>query len=268
MISYRCPLCQKPMTLEGKSYLCPNRHTYDVSREGYVNVAAGKNDSGDDPHMCASRHRFLAAGYYRPFADFLAQTVKKRLTPGFLADCGCGEGYYLRVLREVFPKTELFGADLAKSAVKMAAKCEKDKENPCRYAVCSLFTLPLFDNCADAVLSVFAPVAQEETARILKNGGFLFVAGPGPRHLAGLKRVLYDTPYDNPEKRRDYPHFRLEGLETLSYTVTVQGEAIRDLFAMTPYYWKTSKTDSAKLETLSTLETELSFQVAVYRCEK
>ena len=107
--------------------------------------------------------------------------------------------------------------------------------------------------------------SEEETARVLKNGGFFFVAGPGPRHLSGLKKALYDTPYDNPEKHREYKGFRKIDEITCDYTVTVHGGAIRDLFAMTPYYWKTSKSDGEKLQGLERLETELSFRIGVYR---
>lgn len=265
-IPFRCPLCEAALTLENKSYICPNRHTFDVSREGYVNFAVGKSESGDDDGMCAGRHRFLSAGYYRPFAEWLAQTVKEYAPDASaVVDCGCGEGYYLRNLRNVFPHAALFGVDLAKSAVKMAAKAEKGAETPCHYAVCSLFTLPLFDACADVAISVFAPVASKETARVLKNDGYLFVAGPAPRHLAGLKKCLYDTPYDNPEKHFEYDEFAFVGEKTLDYTVIVAGEHVHDLFGMTPYYWKTSRQDSEKLDGIDRLETELSFKLSVYR---
>ena len=265
-LSYRCPICGFPLASVENSYCCPKKHTFDLSREGYLNFALGKSESGDDKEMSQSRRRFLAAGYYRPFAEKLAETVKQKVPSlSVLTDCGCGEGYYLRVMREVFPDAFLFGVDLSKSAVKMAAKSEKGQENPCRYAVCSLFSLPLFDGCADAALSVFAPVAEEETARVVGKGGYFFVAGPGPRHLSGLKRVLYDTPYDNPEKHKEYAGFTKQDEVACDYTVTVTGEAIRDLFSMTPYYWKTSKTDSEKLLGLEKLETELSFRIAVYQ---
>ena len=267
-LSYRCPVCREPLLFSNSSFICAHKHTFDLSREGYLNFALGKSESGDDVGMSQSRRRFLAKDYYRPFADSIAETVEKYVgNPAFLIDCGCGEGYYLRVLREKFPDAALFGADLSKSAVKMAAKSEKGKENPCRYVVCSLFTMPLFDACADAAVSVFAPVAAEETARLVRDDGCFLVAGPGPRHLEGLKKVLYDTPYDNPEKSREYGGFcRIDEVKC-DYSVTVYGDDIRDLFSMTPYYWKTSESDGKKLLGLERLETALSFRIAVYRRE-
>lgn len=267
-VSYRCPVCSEPLTRENNSFLCPHRHTFDRSREGYLNLALGKSDSGDDAVMSQSRHRFLSKDYYRHFADTLAETLSRYVDKlSFAADFGCGEGYYLRVLREHFPNALLFGADLSKNAVKTAAKCERGKENPCHYAVCSLFSMPLFDACADAALSVFAPIAEDETARVVKEGGVFLVAGPGPKHLDGLKRALYDIPYDNPEKHREYKGFRRTEEVECDYAVTVYGDDIRDLFSMTPYYWKTSKPDSEKLAALETLETDLSFRITVYRRE-
>ena len=41
--------------------------------------------------------------------------------------------------------------------------------------------------------------------------------------------------------------------------------AIRDLFSMTPYYYRTSEADLAKLANLDTLETEIDVTVFVYQ---
>ena len=41
-------------------------------------------------------------------------------------------------------------------------------------------------------------------------------------------------------------------------------EDIRAVFRMTPYYYRTSPADRAKLEPLETLDTEISFVLAEY----
>ena len=40
---------------------------------------------------------------------------------------------------------------------------------------------------------------------------------------------------------------------------------IKSLFAMTPYYYKTSEADRKKLDNIDTLETTTEFRVAVYK---
>ncbi|MEG2634339.1 MAG: 50S rRNA methyltransferase, partial [Oscillospiraceae bacterium] len=42
-------------------------------------------------------------------------------------------------------------------------------------------------------------------------------------------------------------------------------EDIQNLFAMTPYFWKTPKAGRARLEALDELKTHISFDVHVYR---
>ena len=46
------------------------------------------------------------------------------------------------------------------------------------------------------------------------------------------------------------------------------GEDIRNLFRMTPYSYKTSVEDTARLESLERLETTASFELLAYRVEK
>lgn len=268
-VIYKCPVCGKELFLQNKSFVCERRHTFDVAKEGYVNFALGKSDSGDSADMCACRRRFLSNGYYDRFAELICDTVGKYSEPKVLLDSGCGEGHYLRALRERFCEAELFGIDLAKEAVKLAAKSEKQIVGTKNlYSVCGIFSLPFFDSVFDGVVSVFAPVGDAENLRVLKNGGLMFVAGPGKNHLSGLKSAVYETPYENEEKHREYDGFLFVGKEVCEYSITVQKDDILDLFTMTPYYWKTSKSDFEKLSKLEKLETEVSFEISVYKAQK
>ena len=108
MKGYICPVCKRPLALEGKSYVCEARHTFDIAKEGYVNLAVGKSgDSGDSKEMCLSRHRFLNSGYYGRFAVGICDIIEKYLpSPASIIDAGCGEGYYLRRIKERFPELE------------------------------------------------------------------------------------------------------------------------------------------------------------------
>ena len=268
-IVYKCPVCGEELSLIEKSYVCKNKHTFDIAKEGYVNFALGKNDSGDNADMCACRRRFLSKGYYENFARLISDTAKKYSSVESLLDAGCGEGYYLRFLRDYLPESSLCGIDLAKDAVKLAAKSEKQRVgNRNLYSVCGIFSLPFFDNSFDCVISVFAPVGDAENLRVLKKNGIMLVAGPGKTHLSGLKSAVYEKPYENPEKHREYDGFEFLGKETCEYSVMVEKDDILDLFTMTPYYWKTSKSDFEKLSRLDTLTTELSFEISVYKVKK
>jgi 23S rRNA (guanine745-N1)-methyltransferase len=147
-----------------------------------------------------------------------------------------------------------------------AAKAARREQNGARYAVASVFELPLMDASADAVVNIFAPCAEAEFCRVLRPQGHLILVGAGENHLMGLKQALYDDPYQN-SGRADLPaHMTLVKKETLSYGIAVEGQdLIQALFSMTPYYWRTSPKDREKLTQYKTLETQVEFDIFVYR---
>ena len=49
------------------------------------------------------------------------------------------------------------------------------------------------------------------------------------------------------------------------YKMTVEGEALSDLFQMTPYYWKTPKTGAKRLADLESLTTRISFRIHIFQ---
>ena len=126
--------------------------------------------------------------------------------------------------------------------------------------------MPLFDGSADSVVNIFAPCVEEEYCRVLKQNGILLVAQAGKDHLMGLKRVLYTSAYEN-DTRADLPkELELICEENLKYSVEVIGEDnVKALFAMTPYYWRTSQDDAKKLDGLETLTTDIDIIFSVYR---
>ncbi len=262
---FLCPVCRQPLREDGRSLLCPGRHCFDRAAEGYVNLAVGMSRSGDSPEMGRARRDFLAAGYYRPLAETLGRLLTAGDPPGFVVDAGCGEGYYLRVLRGFLPDARLIGLDLAKTSVRLAARAERGRPLPIEYAVAGIFSMPLPDGIADAVLSVFAPIPAEEAHRILKPDGLLVAVHPGERHLDGLKSLLYEHPYDNVEKSPEPAGFIPLTMTRCRYTALIRGEDLPRLFAMTPYYWKTAKEDAARLTACESLETTLDFLISLYR---
>lgn len=120
---------------------------------------------------------------------------------------------------------------------------------------------------ADVVINVFSPLAQQEFLRVLRVGGQLIYAVPGPRHLFGLKQVLYDTPYENPVQQVAYPGFIPSGEVQVERTICVEGQAVQDLFAMTPYFWKTSRQGAQRLQDCKQVETPIQFRFLIFTKE-
>ena len=75
------------------------------------------------------------------------------------------------------------GFDIARAAAQRAARQWRELA----FAVADVWTeWPVQDEAADLVLSIFAPKNFAEMSRVLRPGGWLAVAYPGPDHLAEL----------------------------------------------------------------------------------
>ena len=269
-----CPVCGAPLTRTPRTLACPNRHSFDIAAEGYAHLLPASRMRakvpGDSKEMVAARRRFLDTGGYACFSDALNALVCELLAgmpAPVVLDAGCGEGYYTArlaaALRAQNAAACVAAFDISKSAVKAAAK--RDKSHAVQWAVAGSFAIPAADASADCLIDVFSPVAAREFARVVKPGGVFVFAVPGPRHLYGLKQVLYEHPYENAVQDVAYPGFECERRVPVHSTLTVTGEAVLDLFAMTPYYWKTPRDGAQKLAQIDALTTELQFDFLIYR---
>ena len=270
----RCPICNSGMQIQvengkNKTLFCNGvkRHAYDFSSSGYINFAPpSQSNAGDSKGAVRARTAFLDRGYYEPIATKICEILKEHFgTCGNIVDAGCGEGYYSqKIASEGFC---VFGFDLSKSAVESAAKRAKRQSTiNSFFGVATVFDLPLDDNSIDAVVNVFAPCVESEYSRILKDNGVVLVVHAGKEHLLGLKKMIYESAHVNQE-RADLPkNMELINTSELKYSITVEGnEHIKNLFAMTPYYWKTSKNDVEKLENVETLSTDIHILFSLYK---
>ena len=242
-----------------KSLRCFSGHSFDKAKEGYVNLlmknASGKRH-GDDKLMVLARKNFLDKGFY----STLRQRISQVLGSGNLVlDSGCGEGYYTSLFAE---DNTVLGIDISKDALKYAAKrCKK-----ATFGVASISDIPVADFSLDAVLNIFAPDSPKEFARILKEGGRLIEVLPLENHLFELKERIYQNPYKNPTPNYEKVGFKIKSVTEVKYKIHLEtNEDIEALFKMTPYYYKTSRADQQKVESLETLSLSLEFAIAEYQ---
>jgi len=270
MLRLKCPVCGAVLWENNKGYFCPKGHSYDKAKHNYVNLLMSNKKSdkrhGDDKLMVKARTDFLDKGYYKCLQDALCAAATKHCGNYVnLLDVGCGEGYYTsavkRALEESGKECDALGLDISKEALIAANKRDKSL----RLVVGSSYSLPVLDDSCDIVMNVFAPLDDAEVLRVLTPGGVVIKAVPGRGHLMGLKRAVYDVPYENPEP--EYLPEGFEEIETIDVrdAITLYDEDIGNLFKMTPYYYKTGREDQQKLEALNTLTTELEFRVYVLR---
>ncbi|MBR0418793.1 MAG: methyltransferase domain-containing protein [Erysipelotrichaceae bacterium] len=252
-----CPVCKKILNGSDKIYSCKNRHSFDIAKEGYLNLnLKNSQNTGDNTEMIRARKAFLEKGYY----DFLRQEINKYINENDgLVDLACGEGYYT----SFFKAKDKIGIDLSKTGLRIASKADKTTT----YLLCSIFHDPLQDKSADVILTIFAPIAKEEIVRILKDDGIFILVKPDKGHLYELKEKIYEHPYYN-----EVEDINIDGLTLckeipISRKTLVKKEDLNNLFMMTPYYNTTSINDKEKLKDLNDLSISFSFLIDIYRKE-
>lgn len=239
-----CPICRADLDLAGRSFRCRRRHTFDLARSGYVNLAVGRaaKAGGDTVDQLQRRRAFLASGAFDFIADAIVSHTRwqrSRATP-LVVDAGCGTGYHLdRVTRGLAaaigrPCAGL-GLDLAKDAVRLAA----GDHRALAFAVADIWSeWPLGSATADLLINVFAPKNFAEMARTLRPGGRLAVAHAGPDHLIELREML-GLMDPQPGKGASYRR-EMQGLgggilhDRLRRSVQISHAEARDLILMGP----------------------------------
>ena len=270
---YICPVCKKKLNKENNSWKCVSGHCFDIARKGHVNLLTtakhNPKTAGDNADMVKARTEFLDKGYYRPLAEKIRSVVDSELQKtdsSVIIDSGCGEGFYTAELSNI-KNARIFGIDISKHAVAHCmTRVHMAGIKNCEFAVASSFELPFADESADAVVSVFAPVCNDEYSRVLKPDGVLIVVSPSPRHLFELKAAVYDAPYENKPNDYKLDSFVLAEETVFEYKADITSqEDIYSLFLMTPYYYKTSEEGMARLKALDDIEVTCGFVIQVYR---
>jgi 23S rRNA (guanine745-N1)-methyltransferase len=272
-----CPLCRQPLTATEKSWHCDNRHNFDIAKQGYCNLLPVQNKKskspGDDAQMVAARKAFLGEGHYLPLAQqlnlrIIEQLQSKQLTNTQLVDAGCGEGYYTsllgKALRQHADDHQLIGTDISKHAIVAAAKQDKHTQ----WFVANSNALPVATHSNDVLLSLFAPTQAAEFHRCLKKDGLLILATTGKNHLLELRELLYQQVNDavfDPNAVLEH-YFTAVGVETIDFELHLQtNQAIKNLLAMTPHYWRATPERKATLDELTALSVTVNIQLHRYK---
>ena len=255
-----CPVCGKILEFYPGVARCENGHSFDLAKEGYVNLLRSSKSGdliGDDKSSARCRRDFLNKGYYSSLQRELCKIFRCR--KGNVLDICCGEGYYTSALAQN-PNLQVYGFDISREMIRLAAK-----RGGCRFFVANMASIPIADHSMDYTIHLFAPFIEESFVRVLKPGGKLITVIPGQNHLWGLKQALYDTPYQNDEQLPQTQVLKLVNVAKVSDTITLASqEDIQAVFRMTPYFFHTSLKDKEKLLSYSQLQTPVEFVLAEF----
>ena len=260
-----CPICREQLNKADRQYVCPNNHSFDLARQGYVNLLTVQQkhslNPGDTREQVLSRREFLEAGYYAPICDTLIETARDFGITGPVLDVGCGEGYYSARLADALG-AELTGLDISKEAVRCAAAKYKGKQWLCATAA----HIPVEDGSVSLVTSLFALTLPEEFRRVLKAGGYYFQVLAAEDHLLSLKSIIYDQ-LNFKEKNTvpELPGFELVQSIPIRFEFTVEDRQVRNLFSMTPHVFRIGKAGAERLAKTDHLTDTASCVLNVFR---
>ena len=232
-----CPVCHEALKLTERTWRCENNHSYDVAKQGYVNLHVVQHkhskNPGDTPASVQARRAFLSAGHYAPLQQVVVQKIRTLRIENLL-DIGCGEGYYTHAFADALPEITTFGLDVSKVAIKAAAK----RYPQVTFCVASSHRLPFSDTSMDAIIRIYAPCKAEELARVVKPGGWVITATPGPRHLMELKGLIYNEVHLHAPHAEQLEGFTLQQSAELCYPMRLRGDEAVALLQMTPFAWR------------------------------
>ena len=244
---FACPHCGQGLGLDQSSLRCPNRHTFDIAKQGYVNLAPQVKQSANyHKSSFENRKAFLEAGYY----DHLYAALEGKIAELGLRsvlDIGCGEGFYSRKLAEKMD-LDILAFDISKDSILLAAKTDTTKS--VKWFVGDLTKLPIQDKTIDGILDIFSPANYQEFARVLKAGGAILKLVPGPNHLKELRYLAKDQLrkefYDNQDIVDHFKSYvgQVEQV-MISRTLPIIAAHAQVLADMTPLFFQV---DQSKLD--------------------
>jgi len=262
-----CPVCAKPLQPSGNAWRCESGHSFDIARQGYLNLLVVQQkrslQPGDTRQQVLSRRAFLDGGFYEPIAQALCQMALDHSCSGPILDVGCGEGYYSTRLASAL-NAELTGLDISKEAVRCAAARHKDA----RWLCASAAHLPVADGSAGLVTSLFALTVPGEFRRVLRPDGAFVQVLAAPDHLLGLKKIIY--PRLNHKEKDSAPNvegFRLAESRSVRFDFVVEDEQVQNLLSMTPHVYRIGKEGADRLRQTRQLRDTASCILNLYKPE-
>ncbi|MFS9057331.1 putative RNA methyltransferase [Streptococcus infantis] len=260
--AFTCPICQENLTLVETSLKCSNRHSFDLAKFGYVNLAPQiKQSANYDKGNFQNRQHILEAGFYQAILEGISDILATKPSAKTVLDIGCGEGFYSRKLQESHSDKTFYAFDISKDSVQIAAKSETNWA--VNWFVGDLARLPIKDASMDILLDIFSPANYGEFRRVLSQNGILMKVIPTENHLKEIRQMVQEQltkkDYSNQDIKEHFQeHFSIQSSQIASLTKPITAEQRQALLSMTPllFHVDQSKIDWSQLTEI-TIEAEI-----------
>ncbi|WP_332238343.1 putative RNA methyltransferase [Sporolactobacillus sp. KGMB 08714] len=272
---FKCPVCGSSMKVfESKSLICSNRHTFDFTKQGYVNLMTHSLKTKYDKELFEARRKLIEKeGFFGPLEQSIAETIKKQLRSKkgttFILDTGCGEGSHLynicdSICTDLNSQIAGVGIDISKEGISIAAKNYAGKV----WAVADLANVPFKDKQFDVILNILSPANYGEFNRLLKADGLLIKVIPESDYLKELREVVFDEPakqsYSNANTRERFKeNFQVVSTSRLHYSRILEKPSIQSLIRMTPLTWSMTQEKVKSFSEMESMKITIDLDILV-----
>lgn len=253
---FQCPYCGGAFTFieDQLSLICPHRHTFDLSKQGTVNLLVRQVHSEYDQELFVCRKRIMQeTDFFQPLLERLAAEINRywssdddEIGERLLLDAGCGEGTHLTrllsLLRQSGHMATGIGVDIAKEGIRQAAKNQTDA----RWLIADLAHPPFSSHVFDLLINILSPSNYEAFCRIAKPDGWLIKVVPASDYLKELRLFFRGNDdgrtYSNADVLAHFTHRFPETTRfSMTYSRQLSGDQLVDLMRMTPLSWRASE---------------------------
>lgn len=245
---FRCPICQSAMKIvDLKSLMCHQNHTFDIARQGHINLLTRSIQSNYSKQLFSARRKVIVESpLFKPFTKEMAKLISKHTSLNSdvkMIDMGTGEGSHLQnicnTLDHDYNKTLTgFGMDISREGILEAAKHYEEMI----WLVADIANSPFKNNGFDMILNILSPSNYHEFKRLLHEDGLVVKVVPGEHYLQELRNYFYKSnekqAYSNEIVVNSFKeNFQVIDHSMMDYQKNLNQPMLKSLLQMTPLTW-------------------------------
>ncbi len=259
--------------IKTNSLLCQNKHNFDISKDGYINLLVKQVRSDYNKKLFKSRKIMIQSGFFDPMLRVISDLIIEgnlniSISKINILDAGCGEGSHLINIISNLEKRNIcslgIGIDISKEGIHAASKQYANAI----WCVADLSKIPFQNNQFDIILNILSPANYSEFERVLKTGGLLIKVIPSMKYLIELRDVLFEGTskhtYSNDRVINPFDdNFGIVNNQQIIYKACLNNENIEHLINMTPLTWNADREKIAELINKDIKRITVAFDVVV-----